>query len=169
MIHVYTGDGKGKTTAAAGLALRALSAGWKVGWSSFFKSAPPTGEVKFLQRQPQVTIITSGTGNWLRPGEISGEDRAEAHRGWDKSAEIIRNRSVRLLVLDEINLAFYFKLIPLKKALTLFQEAGAEIEIICTGRNAPASLIGRADYVTEMKEIKHPYRQGISARAGIEY
>ena len=169
MIHVYTGAGKGKTTAAAGLALRALSAGWKVGWSSFFKSAPPTGEVKLLQRHPRMTVITSGTGNWLRPGEISREDKTEALRAWNRSAEIIRRWAVRLLILDEINLVFYFKLIPLKKTLTFFQDAGEEIEIVCTGRNAPPSLIARADYVTEMKEIKHPYREGIEARAGIEY
>ena len=169
MIHVYTGDGKGKTTAAAGLALRALSAGWKVGWTSFFKSSPPIGEVKLLQRYPRVTVISSGTGNWLRPGEIAGEDRAEARRAWEEAAKIIRERAVRLLVLDEINLAFHFKLLSLKKALSLFRDAGGEMEIVCTGRYAHPSLITSADYVTEMKEIKHPYRSGISARAGIEY
>ncbi len=168
MIHVYTGDGKGKTTAAAGLALRSLSAGWKVGWISFIKDSPPLGEVKLLQRHPRVTVITSGTGNWLRPGEITGEDRSEARRAWEEAAEIIRKRAVQLLVLDEINPALHFKLLSLKKVLSLFR-AAAELEIVCTGRNAPTSLIARADYVTEMKEIKHPYRHGISARTGIEF
>ena len=168
MIHVYTGGGKGKTTAAAGLALRALSAGWKVGWISFFKGSPPIGEVKLLARRARVKVITSGTGNWIRPGMISRKDRAGVLRAWEEAAAIIRSREARLLVLDEINLAFHFKLLPLRKTLSLFRKA-KEMEIVCTGRTAPASLIARADYVTEMKEIRHPYRRGAAARAGIEY
>lgn len=166
-VQVYTGDGKGKTTAAIGLALRALGAGLHVLVAQFIKSQP-YGEIRMLERFGDfIDCRQYGSGCWLR-GEPSREDIARAQAGLNDVRQAIRWGDFDLVVLDEINVATWFGLIEVDDLLDLIDHKPQRVELIFTGRRADQKLIEKADLVTEMRDIKHYYQNGVLARPGIE-
>ena len=166
-VQVYTGNGKGKTTAALGLSLRALGAGFRVFFAQFLKSGEYS-EIKALKLfEPRVEIVQFGKGCFVR-GRPEREDFELAREGFSLCRAKVLSRDFELVVLDELNLALHFGLIPLEEVLSLIEERPQGVELVITGRYAPEPLLEAADLVTEMREVKHYYRQGVKARVGIE-
>lgn len=168
MIQVYTGDGKGKTTAALGLALRMLGHGCKVFMIQFMKGRT-YGELVSSERLTGMTIIMSGRDAFFKKGEESDADRSLASGGWELAKDAINSGDYRLVILDEINVAFDFGLLHLDDVMPVLAARPPQVEIVCTGRNAPAELVEAADLVTEMREVKHYFHAGVPMRKGIEF
>ena len=168
-IQVYTGDGKGKTTAAAGLALRALGAGWRVCLIQFFKGQP-SAELAMLQRAggDHFTLFRFGTSRFIWH-EPTAEDGAEARRGLAAARQAMAGGTFDLVVLDEINHATHLKLISVAELLALLDARPASVELVLTGRHAAREIVERADLVTEMRAVKHYFSRQVNARAGIEF
>lgn len=168
-IQVYTGNGKGKTTAALGLALRAAGHGIKTYFCQFLKGQD-YGELSAVQElSPFITIEQFGRKGFIHVTENPDkEDIERAQKGLQKCYKMMESRKYRIIVLDEINVAVHFNLFTEKEIHDFLDKKPEEIELILTGRYAPESFIDRADLVTEMKEIKHYYKKGIQARKGIE-
>jgi len=165
-IHVYTGNGKGKTTAALGLSLRAVCAGKKVYIGQFVKGQEYS-ETKCVQYLPNIEIHQFGTTCFIdrKPTE---EDVALAKEGYKVCANALKNGEYDLVVLDEINIAMYYKLLGVDEVIEMIKNRAEHVEVVITGRYAPEEILEIADLVTEMKEIKHYYSKGILAREGIE-
>ncbi|MBC7324806.1 MAG: cob(I)yrinic acid a,c-diamide adenosyltransferase [Moorella sp. (in: Bacteria)] len=169
LVQVYTGDAKGKSTAAFGLALRASGHGFRVLIIQFMKT-PDYGEHRaFLRLAPEVEVKTFGRKGFIHRAGARPEDYEQARAALDCAREALRNGRVDILILDEINNALYFGLLKEEEVLAVLAERPPKIEIVLTGRNAPAGIIAAADLVTEMRQVKHPYTRGIKARRGIEY
>lgn len=167
-VQIYTGNGKGKTTAALGLSLRAVGRGLRVCFFQFVKGGGPYGEHLVAQRlAPLFNIIQTGRPGWVNRDDIS-EDRRLAQEAVERVRAIIVSGDFDLVVLDELNGAIDFGLVDLEQALELIALKPASMELVITGRNAPEALVAAADLVTEMREIKHYYRAGVPARVGIE-
>jgi cob(I)alamin adenosyltransferase len=166
-IQIYTGNGKGKTTAALGLAIRAVGAGLKVYIAQFVKGQIYS-ELKSLKKFKDQLIIERFGRQCFIYKNPTREDIDLAQKGFDKVQKIIKSKKYDVIILDEINIALYYKLISLEKMRELLVNKPNGIEIIITGRYAPKELIDLADLVTEMKEIKHYYTKNVSARCGIE-
>jgi cob(I)alamin adenosyltransferase len=168
-IHVYTGNGKGKTSAALGLALRAAGHGLKTYFGQFLKGQD-YGELSAIQKlSPLITIEQFGRKGFIHVTENpDAEDIERARQGLRKCTKMMMSRKYQIIVLDEINVAVHFNLFAEKDILDFLDKKPEEMEVILTGRYAPESLIKRADLVTEMKEIKHYYKRGVQARQGIE-
>jgi cob(I)alamin adenosyltransferase len=167
-IHVYTGNGKGKTTAALGLALRAAGAGKKVFIAQFVKGMH-YAELDALKRfEPEITLKQFGRDCFIRH-EPQEEDFALAKQGLAEVAEKIRSGLYDVVILDEACIALYYKLFLLSDLLDIIILRPESMEIVITGRYAPPELIEVADLVTEMREVKHYYQQGVEAREGIEF
>lgn len=169
MIQVYTGNGKGKTTASLGLALRAIGQGHTVYMIQFMKGSVEYGETKIAEKIPNFTIRQFGRPDFVDKSCPLPEDKCGAEAALKCAEEVISRDEHNLVILDEINVAIDFGLIELKPVLTLLEEMPDNMELVLTGRNAPPEIIERADLVTEMREIKHYYRNGILARRGIEF
>ncbi len=166
-VHVYTGDGKGKTTAGLGLTVRAVGAGWKVLFAQFMKHGE-YNEIKALRIfGEQVTIRQYGSGRFIR-GEPTNEEAAMAQAGLREVSDIMEQGRHDLIVLDEINVAVHFGLIPVDSIISLLEKRPSDVELVLTGRWAPKEIIERADLVTEMRTIKHYFSKGVKAREGIE-
>ena len=170
LIQVYTGDGKGKTTCALGLALRAVGQGFKVYMVQFMKGRE-TGEAKAAADRlaPDMTLRYFG-----RPGPVNlrdpdSEDLARVREAWDLARQVIRAGEHDLVILDEINLALSFNLVPLAEALEVLRARPPWVEVVLTGRQAPPELVELADLVTEMRPLKHYYEAGVKSRRGIEW
>jgi len=166
-VQVYTGDGKGKTTAAVGLAVRAAGAGLRTFFAQFIK-AERSGEIDVLERLGDRVICRRyGGGSWLRgkPGE---EDVMRARAGLEEVRQAVSSGEYGLVVLDEADMAVWFQLLAVDDLLALIDVKPERTELVFTGRRADPRLIARADLVTEMREVKHYYRQGVLARRGIE-
>jgi cob(I)alamin adenosyltransferase len=169
MIHVYTGDGKGKTTAALGLALRAVGRGMRVIMLQFLKSSEPTGEILAAEKlKPWLTILPMGRKGFIGRKGPDPEDRRLAEEAVKKVREIYQSASCDLLILDEINVAVAFGLVSPDTVLELMREKPPSLELVLTGRNADPRILEGADLVTEMKMIKHYFEKGIGDREGIE-
>jgi cob(I)alamin adenosyltransferase len=168
LVQVYTGPGKGKTTAALGLAMRAAGHGWRVHIVQFMKGAD-YGEVRSLRSMPNISLQRFGGARWIDPNNIQEEDRQAAEAGMEYARRLVLGGQCDLLILDEVNVAMAYRLIQVEAVLRLLDNRPANLEIVLTGRDAPAAIIEAADLVTRMEDIKHPYRQGLKARAGIEY
>jgi cob(I)alamin adenosyltransferase len=167
-IQIYTGNGKGKTTAALGLALRACGHGMSVFIAQFVKGMK-YGELDALQRfSDNVTIKQYGRDCFIHK-EPEDEDRRVAKQGWREVQEIISSNGADILILDELGIAIYYGLITIEEVLELISKKPVEMEIVITGRKVPEELFEVADLVTEMREIKHYYQQNVSAREGIEF
>lgn len=168
-IHVYTGDGEGKTLTAFGLALRAVGHGYKVIIIQFMKGRKDVGEYKVKDRlQPEYEIYQFGREEFIdlnNPQPIDYELARKALEFAEKALE----RKPRILVLDEINLAAAIGLVKAEEVLKLLEKVPEETVVVLTGRKAPKEFIEVADLVTEMREIKHPHKLGVEARKGIEY
>jgi cob(I)alamin adenosyltransferase len=166
-IHVYTGNGKGKTTAALGLALRAIGAGWKVLFAQFLKQGE-YNEIKALKKfGGRVTIRQYGSGRFIK-GRPSEKEIETARAGLSEIMHVMEEGKYDLIVLDEINVAVHFGLIPLKSVISLLERRPQDVELVFTGRWAPKEIAEQADLVTEARMIKHYFSKGIRARKGIE-
>lgn len=166
-VQVYTGDGKGKTTAALGLALRAAGAGLKVFIAQFIKGVE-SSEIKALERfADQIVIKQYGRGCFIResPG---AEDRKLAAAALTEVEEIMLGGNYQMIILDEIIIAAHISLIPLERLIALIAKKPGGVELVMTGRSANPRIIEMADLVTEMREVKHYYKKGVEARVGIE-
>jgi cob(I)alamin adenosyltransferase len=166
-IQVYTGNGKGKTTASLGLALRAAGAGLRVFIAQFIKKGDYS-EIKALQRfEDLITVRQYGEGRFIK-GKPSPEDMSAAREGLAALSEALVSGDWDVVIAEEGNVAVACDLFSLKDLLTLVERKPPQVELVITGRGAAPELIERADLVTEMKEIKHYYQKGVVARVGIE-
>ena len=167
-VQLYTGDGKGKTTAAIGLAMRAAGHNWRIVVVQFMKGRL-YGELASAKHVPGLEIEQYGRDEFVDPDDPAEIDRELAARGWERVEALVREGTIDMLVLDEINVACSFGLVPVEKVVALAADRPPSMELVLTGRYAPEELIGIADTVTEMREIKHHYAAGVQAREGIEY
>jgi cob(I)alamin adenosyltransferase len=166
-LHIYTGEGKGKTTAALGLALRAMGAGWRVFFAQFLKQGA-FSEIKALKHfEGQCTVRQYGTGRFIR-GKPTASDIKQAQEGLQEILKTAQTQAYDLYILDEINVAIHFGLLTLNDILLFLEQMPTNVEIVMTGRWAQKELMERADVVTEMKCLAHYYEQGVTAREGIE-
>lgn len=166
-VHVYTGNGKGKTTAALGLCLRAVGAGFHVYIAQFMKSGTYS-EVTALKRLGgQVTLEQYGTGRFVR-GNPSDEDRRISQEGLDAAHRAVASRHFQMVILDESMVALHQGLLSVAQIEALIDACPATVELVLTGRHAAPEIIAKADVVTDMREVKHYYQKGVTARTGIE-
>lgn len=169
LVQVYTGDGKGKTTAALGLALRAAGCGLHTYIGQFMKGQP-YGELEAARLlAPYLTIEQYGLPTFVHVHQATPEDIRMAHEGLEKARAAMHSGRYAIVVLDEVCVALHFELLTLEEVLAFLDEKPADVELILTGRRAPTALLDRADLVTDMREVKHPYAPGVPARRGIEY
>lgn len=169
---VYTGDGKGKTTAALGLCLRAVGHGNKVAIIQFIKSNWPYGEIEGLRRLgPEIRVQSLGAGCIGFPGDDKpiSEHRRAAQEALDAARQTVRDENFETVILDEIHVAVQLKLISVEDVLDLIDMKPKHMNLVLTGRDADAAIIAAADLVTEMKEIKHPFRDGYLGKEGIDF
>ena len=168
-VQVYTGNGKGKTTASLGLALRAVGRELMVCIVQFMKGGGPYGEHLVAERlAPYLTIVTTGRKGWVRQDGPASEDRQLAEEGLALAREVLTSGKYDLVILDEINGAVAYGLLDVEPVLELIRLKPARVELVLTGRNAAPEIVAAADLVTEMREIKHYYKAGVPARVGIE-
>lgn len=168
LIHIYCGDGKGKTTCAFGLALRCAGNGYPVRIVQFLKGGE-TGEVTAMQRMPNVTLLRAKQGTKFT-FQMNDEEKTQARHEHSAllEAAFADTDGLRMLVLDEIMAACSTEMVAEERLLALLKQKPEQLEIVMTGRNPSEQLLALADYVTEMKKIRHPYDRGIGARRGIE-
>jgi cob(I)alamin adenosyltransferase len=167
-VQVYTGDGKGKTTASIGLCVRALGRGLKVCIVRFLKGGDEEGECALLRENfDNVTVISTGTGGFITGG-ASDEDISEANRGLSEAKKAIYSLCYDLIILEEVNCAISLNLIDVNDMLDIIKNKPQNVELVLTGRDAKKEVIAAADLVTEMKPIKHYFDKGVGARIGIE-
>lgn len=170
LIQVYTGDGKGKTTAALGLALRAIGHGFRVLVIQFMKGNIDYGELQSTQKlYPNLTIKSMGRESFVSKSNPDPIDVQHALEGFALAEKAIKSNNFDIVILDEINVAVDFGLIPLNSLLGLIDSKPDTVELILTGRDAKREVLERADLVTEMVERKHYYRKGVIARKGVEF
>lgn len=165
-IHIYTGNGKGKTTSALGLSLRAIGAGKKVFFGQFVKGMKYS-ETKTVKYLPNFDMKQFGKECFIY-NEPTEEDIKLAKEGLKEIENILIDGEYDIVVMDELNIALYYKLFTVDDVLKALEKRAKHIEVIITGRYAPKELIDIADLVTEMREVKHYYNKGIQARKGIE-
>jgi len=168
-VHVYTGSGKGKTTAALGLALRACGHGKKVAVFQFLKGTTYTGEFRIQKKIPGLELHLLGKKAFVNLEHPSDEDRQMARQGWTIARQALQEGGYDLVILDELNVVLSSGLLDTEKVLDALSGRPAGTEVVITGRNAPVELVKQADLVTEMIAIKHYYQEGIPGREGIEW
>lgn len=169
LTQVYTGEGKGKTSAAFGLALRAIGRGLKVYVVQFIKGGFDYGELHIIDNLPTLKLKAFGRGKFVTEMPPTDEDVKLAKEAFELAQKIVDSDEYDLVILDEINVALNLKLVAMNEVIHLIRNKPEHVELILTGRYAPPEIIEAADLVTEMKEIKHPYTHGIPPREGIEY
>ncbi|MDH5746106.1 MAG: cob(I)yrinic acid a,c-diamide adenosyltransferase [Candidatus Bathyarchaeota archaeon] len=169
LVQVYTGDGKGKTSAAFGLALRAVGRGLKVYIIQFIKGGFDYGELYVVDRLPNLKLKAFGRGMFVTEKPPGKEDVELAQEALALSQEVVKSGEYDIVILDEISVALNLKLISLEKVLELIKDKPKHVELVLTGRSAPEEIIKAADLVTEMRKVKHPFHKGYQARKGIEY
>lgn len=172
LIIVHTGGGKGKSTAAFGMAIRSLGQGMKVGIVQFIKGAIATGEAAFIEKLSAtgwpIEMHTMGEGfTWKT--QDRGRDIEVAMRGWEKAVQLMRDSAIDLVVLDEINIATKYDYVPVSAVVDELRRKREMLHVVLTGRNASDDVIEMADLVSEMKVIKHPYVRGIRPQKGVEF
>jgi cob(I)alamin adenosyltransferase len=169
LVMVYTGDGKGKTTAALGLAMRAMGHGKKVYFLQFMKGSKEYGEVQLAPQLPLLTLVQSGLESFVIKGDLSEEDVRLAREGLEFAKQAVNNGDYDLVVLDEVNIALDYELFPLEEVLELIRNKPGKLDLVLTGRYVPLEILATADTISEVREIKHHYASGVQARAGIEF
>ncbi|MET0330656.1 MAG: cob(I)yrinic acid a,c-diamide adenosyltransferase [Dyella sp.] len=169
LLIVNTGTGKGKTTAAFGMAVRTLGHGLKLGVVQFIKGALHTAERDFLGSLPGCDFITMGDGyTWNTQNRDA--DIATARKGWDEAHRMIRSGDYHMVILDELNTVLKYEYLPLDEVLEVISARPPQVHVVITGRHAPEALIEHADLVTDMRVVKHPYReQHVKAQRGVEF
>ncbi len=169
-VQVYTGDGKGKTTASLGLVCRAAGYGHRACIVSFLKGDPNYGELRFIrEHMPMVDYHLAGRMNFVDPNDPDPADVEIAQQGMTTAREAIASGDYHVVVLDEVNVAANLGLVDEADVLALLDERPEHVEVVLTGRDAPQAFVDRADLVTEMRMVKHFYEAGIPARRGIEF
>ena len=166
-IHVYTGNGKGKTTAALGLALRSAGHGRGVYLGQFMKGMR-YGELNVLESIPLIQVVQFGDAVCIRKEEVTPRHREQARQGLQAVTRAMADERYQVVIMDEICVTLWFEMVTLDEVMAVIAQKPLETELILTGRYAPQALMDRADLVTEMREVKHYYTQGVLARDGIE-
>jgi cob(I)alamin adenosyltransferase len=169
LVEISTGNGRGKTSAALGVVLRALGHDFKVCIIHFMKGNYPYGEQKTLSRLPNVTVSVFGTPDFVNPRNVRPQDKTEAKKALEAGRDAVMSGKYDLVVLDEVNVAAAWGLVELDEVIKLIEDKPKSVELILTGRYADPKLVKIADLVTEMVAIKHPYDDGVVARAGLDY
>jgi len=172
LIQIYTGTGKGKTTAAIGAGIRAVGQGLRVHMIQFLKRGdnfPFYGEVRALAPISRFTLEQFGPPHFIIPDAISDEDREIVKQGLERAEEVLASGNYDLVILDEINVVLHLGMATLQQVLDLLDRKPTQTELILTGRGAPEALLERADLVSRIEAVKHPLDKGIRARPGIEY
>jgi len=168
LLIVYTGHGKGKTTAALGMVFRALGRGLRVTVVQFIKGKWKTGERVFAESLPQLRFRVMGLGFTWESDDIS-RDKAAARAAWAEAQKEISSGERDLVVLDELTYAFHYGFLALEEVLSTLRTRPAGVNVVITGRDAPEALIDLADLVSEMKLVKHPFQRGEKARIGVDF
>ena len=166
-IQVYTGNGKGKTTASIGVVMRAAASGMKIFFGQFMKNTPSAEHIIFAGYPQSITFEQFGTGRFVM-GKPGAEDYEKAAAGWQRCKTALQSGDYDLVVLDELNTALKLELLPIAEVIDVLSRKPEQPEVIITGRYAPEEIINIAGLVTEMNEIKHYFKQGVNARKGIE-
>lgn len=169
LLIVHTGKGKGKTTAAIGMALRCIGHGMKVGIVQFVKGARPTGERAVLQSFPDLCVIEATGEGFTWETQDRERDTALAAEAWQTAQAMIHDSSFRMVILDEINVVLRYGYLDFNTVLAALKNRPQALHVVVTGRNAREELVEAADLVTEMALVKHPFRGGVKAQAGIEF
>ncbi len=169
LVMVYTGDGKGKTTAALGLAMRAMGHGKRVYFLQFMKGSKEYGEVQLAPQLPLLTLVQSGLESFVIKGNPSQEDLRLARAGLELAKQAVNSGSYDLVVLDEVNIALDYELFPLQEVLQLIKHKPGQLDLVLTGRYVPEAVLAVADMISEVREVRHHYASGVEARAGIEF
>ncbi|TET59693.1 MAG: cob(I)yrinic acid a,c-diamide adenosyltransferase [Candidatus Stahlbacteria bacterium] len=169
MIQIYTGNGKGKTTAALGLGLRAVGHGLKVIMIQFMKGEINYGELEAVKYLPDFKIEQYGRPDFVNPENPDKEDIRLAEQALKRAVKVIKNKEFDIVILDEINVAVSFGLIKAEKVIELIKNTSKKTELILTGRYMPEEFIKYADLISEVREVKHHFHDGVPARKGIEY
>ena len=169
LVIVYTGDGKGKTTAALGLAFRAAGRGYRVAIVQFIKGQWKTGEGKLCEElKGRIDCFTMGEGfTWITKNYE--QDVATARAAWAKCLEVLQDPRYRVVIFDELNYVLKYNFLSVAEVLDALKRKRADVHVVLTGRDAPPELIEATDLVTEMRQIKHPYQAGIKAQPGVDY
>ncbi len=169
IVQIFTGDGKGKTSAALGIVLRALGQGLRAYIIYFMKGDYPYGERQILSQLPNVKFASFGSLGFIGPAKVKPEAIEQAKQALAVAREAMLSGNYELVVLDEVNVAVSWKLVELDEVVRLIKDKPPNVELILTGRQADTRLVELADLVTECLKIKHPYDKGIMARKGIDY
>ena len=169
LVQIFTGDGKGKTSAALGTVVRALGKRLRVCIVVFMKGDYPYSEWAFLSQVPGIEIARYGFNTFTNPDDVKPEEKEQAEKALAHAREAMLGGKYDIIVMDEVNVASGWGLIRVDDVLALLDDRPSNVELILTGRDADARLIERADMVSEIKKIKHPYDKGILARKGIDY
>jgi len=169
LLIVHTGKGKGKSTAAFGMVMRAIGHGFKVGVVQFVKGRWQTGERGILERFPDLVTIKTMGGGFTWETQDRARDIAAARAAWDQAKALMADPAYKLILLDEINIVLRYDNLPLAEVVETLKSRRSDLHVIVTGRNAKPELIEAADLVTEMTMVKHPFRSGVKAQAGIEF
>ena len=169
LLIVHTGKGKGKSTAAFGMVFRAIGHGYKVGIVQFVKGAWGTGERDVLENFPELVTIKAMGEGFTWDTQDRQRDIAAARGAWEAAKEMIADPTYKMVLLDELNIVLRYEYLPLDEVLDVLRNKPRDLHVIVTGRNAKDELIEIADLVTEMTEIKHPFRSGVKAQPGIEF
>lgn len=169
LVMVHTGKGKGKSTAAMGLAARAVGNDMKVGIVQFVKGVWETGERKVLEKFPDLCVMKAMGEGFSWETQDRERDIAAARAAWDMAKEMINDPSYKMVILDELNIVLRYENLPLDEVVQTLKSKPEMLHVVVTGRNAKDELIEIADLVTEMTQIKHPFRSGVKAQVGIEF
>ena len=169
LLIVHTGAGKDKSTAAFGMMLRCIGHGFRVGVVQFVKGAWSTGERTVLARFPGLVTCRAMGEGFTWDTQDRARDIAAARAAWEAAKKMIADKSHRMVLLDELNIVLRYDYLPLDEVLAVLRGRPRDLHIVVTGRNAPAPLVEIADLVTEMTLVKHPFRAGVKAQAGIEF
>jgi len=169
LVQIFTGDGKGKTSASLGTVLRALGHGLRVYIAVFMKGDYPYGEWVTLSQLPNVTVARFGQRGFVDPANVKPEEIEQAKQALAAAREAMLSGDYDIVVLDEVNVAVAWNLVALDEVIRLIKDKPRNVELILTGRQAATKLIELADLVTEMVKIKHPYDKGVLARKGLDY
>jgi cob(I)alamin adenosyltransferase len=169
LLMVNTGNGKGKSTAAFGMGLRVIGHGMRLGVVQFIKGALHSAERDALALSAHCDFVTMGDGYTWNTQDREA-DIATARQGWDEARRMILSGDYQMVILDELNLVLKYAYLPLAEVLEVFSQRASQLHVVVTGRHAPDALIEAADLVTEMRLVKHPYReQGVKAQRGVEF
>jgi cob(I)alamin adenosyltransferase len=169
LLIVHTGAGKGKTTAAFGMAIRTIGHGMRVGIVQFVKGAMKTGERAVFDAFPDLVTFRAMGEGFTWDTQDRARDVAVARAAWDEVARMVADPSYAMVIADELNIVLRYDYLPVADVLAVAAARPAMTHLVVTGRNAPAALIEAADLVTEMTQVKHPFRGGVKAQPGVEF